>query len=260
MGKSLIIALSGKKRSGKNTAANFIAASFLKRSRDIVDFKINKLGLIEARKNNHYFTVEENEFNKIFEDTDIKLYSFADYLKQFCMNIFSLTNNQVYGEEKEKNSLTNIKLYDLIDMSLSLLYKFTNDEKFIKCNILDNNEYLTSRQILQIFGTEICRKIDPNCWVNGTISIIKKDNKKIAIIMDCRFPNEIEAINTIGGKTIRLLRSVAGKDEHVSETVLDNYPRDKFNLIIDNRNMSVDEQCAFLEPHIEKWLNEFHGK
>jgi len=247
MSNKLIIALSGKKRSGKNTAANFIAASFLKRNGNIKDFKINKLGLLEARKNDHYFTVEEGEFNKIFNNSEIKIYSFADELKNFCINVFGLSHGQCYGTEEEKNSLTNLFW---IDMPI-----FPKDRTEIPAN-----EKMKARSVLQYFGTDIVRKMCDNAWVNATINKIKNDNVKLALITDGRFPNEINAINEIGGITVRLLRNVAGKDEHSSETVLDSYDKNKFSLVVDNRNMSVNEQCDFLEPYIEKWLNELYGK
>lgn len=230
-----MIGISGKKRSGKNTCANHIAASFLKRNGNIKDFKINELGLIEARKNDHYFTIDEGEFNKYFNNVGVKIYSFADPLKQFCIETFLITHNQAYGTEKEKNTITQIK---------SII----------------NGQYLTSRQLMQEFGTNICRKMCENCWVNATINKIKKESPKLGIVSDIRFPNEVEAINQVGGKTIRLLRNMAGKDEHSSETVLDDFPKDKFSLVIDNRNMNVDEQCEFTKPYIDQWLDQLAGK
>lgn len=246
MNKQLIICLSGKKRSGKNTAGNYLAGYFLKRNGGIKDFNINKLGLLNARKNDHYFTVEEGEFNQVFNNSEIKLYSFADELKRFCINVFGLSHEQCYGTEEKKNSLTNLKWLDIPNKDVITIY--------------NRHNLMTAREVLQCFGTDIIRKMCDNAWINATINKIKEDNVKLALICDGRFPNEIYAINGIGGKTIRLLRNVAGKDVHSSETVLDDFPKDKFSLIIDNRNMSVDEQCSFLEPHISGWLDQLYGK
>jgi hypothetical protein len=249
--KLLIVCASGKKRSGKNTLVNFIAASFLKRNGNIKDFKINKLGLIEARKNDHWFTVEEGEFNTVFGNGEIRLYSFADCLKEFCIDVLGLTHEQCYGTEEQKNSLTQLKFEDM-------------PSKLYNMDSVAQRGFMTARQVLQYFGTDIIRNMCDNAWVNATINKIRRDaatyHIKLALITDARFPNEINTINEIGGKTIRLLRDVAGKDVHVSETVLDDYPRDKFSLVIDNRNMSVDEQCDFIKPHIEQWLDGLAGK
>lgn len=249
MGSPLIICVSGKKRSGKNACSNHIAASFLKRNGSIKDFKINKLGLLEARKNDHWFTVEEGEFNKTFNGTEVRLYSFADCLKEFCINVLGLTYEQCYGTEDEKNSRTNLhwsKMPTYKDDGGSCVTEF--------------DPMMTGREVLQYFGTDIVRKMCDNAWVNATINKIKKDNVKLALITDGRFVNEVETVNGIGGKTIRLLRNVAGKDEHSSETVLDDYPRDRYSLVVDNRNMSVDEQCNFLAPYVNGWLDSLYGK
>jgi hypothetical protein len=248
MSNQLIVCVSGKKRSGKNTCVNHIAASFLKRNASIKDFKINKLGLLEARKNDHWFTVEEGEFNKIFNGAEVRLYSFADCLKEFCINVLGLTYEQCYGTEDEKNSRTNLHW--------SKMPTYKDDGTCVA----DFDPIMTGREVLQYFGTDIVRKMCDNAWVNATINKIKNDNVKLALITDGRFPNEINAINEIGGITVRLLRNVAGNDEHSSETVLDNYDKNKFSLVVDNTNMSVDEQCEFLKPHATLWLNKLYNK
>lgn len=242
----LIICLSGKKRSGKNTATNFIAGTYLLRIKKITDFRIDKFGLLHCNKNSHEFIVKENEFNKIFNGTEVKLYSFADCLKEFCINVFGLTYEQCYGTEEQKNSLTD------------LVWKNMPNEK----GITIENRYLQmkAREVLQYFGTDIIRKICDNAWVNATINLIKKDNIKLALITDARFVNEIVSINEIGGKTVRLLRNIAGTDLHSSELALDDFPKEQFSLVVNNKEMSVDEQCAFLEPHINKWLDSLYGK
>jgi len=245
----LILCFSGKKRSGKNTATNFVAGTYLLRTKQITSFRLDKFGLLHCSKNSHEFTVEEGKFNKIFNNSEIKIYSFADELKHFCINVFGLDYEQCYGTEEQKNSLTNLKWED------TPTFKFV-ENKHPKYP----NDYMKSREILQYFGTDIIRCMCDNAWVNATINLIKKDNVKLALICDGRFPNEIEGINGIGGKTIRLLRNVAGKDAHSSETVLDSYDKNKFSLVIDNRYMSVDEQCAFLEPHISGWMDQLYGK
>lgn len=248
MSNQLIICLSGKKRSGKNTAVNFIAGMYLLRTKQITDFRLDNFGLLHCNKNSHEFTVEEGEFNKVFTGAEIKLYSFADCLKEFCINVLGLTYEQCYGTEEQKNSRTNLR------WSKMPTYKDDGGT----C-VTDFDPLITGREVLQYFGTDIIRKMCDNAWVNATINKIKNDNVKLALITDGRFPNEINAINNIGGKTIRLLRDI-GKDNHISETILDNYDKNKFSLVIDNRNMGVEDQCNYLEPYIKKWLDEFAGK
>ena len=94
------------------------------------------------------------------------------------------------------------------------------------------NKNSTLREVLQIVGTELLREgFNKNVHVASTMANIKdKDN---VIITDVRFPNELEAVKSRGGITIRVNRpQLISKDfEHESETSLDNA---KFDYIIEN--------------------------
>jgi hypothetical protein len=66
----------------------------------------------------------------------------------------------------------------------------------------------------------------PDIWVTTLLGTIAEDAPDIAIISDCRFPNELDAITAEGGMTLRIERPdrpASGRDDaHVSETALDN--------------------------------------
>jgi len=242
----LIICISAKKRGGKNTAANFIAGTYLLKTRRITNFRLDQFGLLYCSTNSHEFMLKEGEFNEVFDDSGVKIYSFANCLKDFCIDVFGLTYEQCYGNEEQKQSLTN------------LIWRNVPNERCI--TIENRRRAMSARELLQCFGTEICRKMDNDCWVNATINKINKEKPKLAIISDARFKNEIEGINTIGGKTIRLLRDVCEKDSHESEKALDDFPLDKYTLVINNQKMSIDEQSQALSPHIEKWFREIYNQ
>ena len=65
----------------------------------------------------------------------------------------------------------------------------------------------------------------------------------MAIIADCRFPNEVTAIKNVAGIVIRLSRNPHNSD-HTSEIALDpdRYDQSLFDLVIDNDNMTITEQ------------------
>lgn len=76
----------------------------------------------------------------------------------------------------------------------------------------------------------------------------KKDNKrkpKLAIITDCRFPNEVEAIKSAGGIVARLTRNVHNS-EHISESILDkdNYDWGNFDYVLDNKSIDLLDQLV----------------
>jgi hypothetical protein len=118
----------------------------------------------------------------------------------------------------------------------------------------------TYRTILQQLGTEVCRNIHPNFWINALFADYKpqfvKYNNPIPveslqnptwIISDVRFKNEADEIKKRGGIVIRLNRTrvldmVNDKQTvrdslHISETDLDDY---QFDHVIDNNGTLED--------------------
>ena len=157
------------------------------------------------------------------EDTAV-IYNFADPLKNLCMDILGLSFEQCHGTDDQKNELVNC-------------YK-------------DGNQ-MTARQVLQTVGTEFFRSIQHNVWADATIRRIQQDNPLVALIGDCRFPNEVEAVKKAGGTVIKLTRNLYNSD-HESETALDpkNYDPSNFDLVVDNQNMTIEEQWRIVISYI----------
>jgi len=68
----------------------------------------------------------------------------------------------------------------------------------VSVNEIDNNKDFW-RPILQVWGTEFRRKYqsNDNYWVEKMIQklyMFFDDSRKVAVITDCRFPNEVEAL------------------------------------------------------------------
>jgi len=148
-----------------------------------------------------------------------KIYNFADPLKQdICINILGLTYEQCYGSDEHKNTLTDLEW---------------------------NEKKLSAREAMEIIGTEIFRKLKNNVWVDATINKIRRENIDVAIITDCRFPNEVEAIKNSGGYVIRLDLDPFHSDA-TAEKALDkhNYDWSNFNTVIENSGMTPQEKNA----------------
>jgi hypothetical protein len=81
----------------------------------------------------------------------------------------------------------------------------------------------TPRHAMQSLGTEWGRDlIGENLWVDATIA--KLSTLPNAVVTDCRFQNELEAIQAIGGTTIRINSvgdNINENDVHESETNVD---------------------------------------
>ncbi len=142
-----------------------------------------------------------------------KIYNFADPLKQMCIDIFGFKHSQCYGSDEDKNEL-------------------------IDCYWPQSGKQMTSREVMQYVGTDVFRKIQTNVWSDATMRLIKSENSDLALIADCRFPNEVDVVKKAGGVVIKLNRSPY-TSTHASETALDEsvYDSSNFDLIIDNSEM-----------------------
>jgi hypothetical protein len=117
-----------------------------------------------------------------------------------------------------------------------------------------NMPNLTPRLMLQLWGTEVCRKaFHDDIWIASLENKLRtaKDN---IVISDCRFPNEIESIRRAGGRVIRIVRgpdpewfAIAKIDISTMATLYPNvhaseysWANTDFDFIIDN-NGSIED-------------------
>jgi hypothetical protein len=246
----VIIGISGRKQSGKTTTGNFI-----------VSLKLAELGICEKIDIDHCgrivvsdlfgdknysgildISVRNNDFmlNKLYNllDPYIKVYSFADPLKQdICMNMLGLSYDQCYGSDDDKNSITDI-FWENIPGNIS------------------KQGPMTAREVMEVVGTDLFRKIKGDVWVSTTLRKIQQDKAEIAVIVDCRFPNEVDSIKTHGGKIIRLTRNPFNSSA-TAEAALDSYNYDwtNFDYIINNENMTIYDQCMDIQKFLQETLS-----
>lgn len=232
----MIIGISGKKQSGKSTSGNFLYSLIMVESGVCSRTWINNEGKIEISDlmgdTNYQRTIfdpclsrQSSDWNikKALDILDpiIKIYNFADTLKQnICIDILGMTYDQCYGSDEDKNTLTDL---------------YWDDSR------------LSARDAMQLIGTDLFRKLKRNVWAEATLNKILKEQPRIAIITDCRFPNEVQEIKNNGGKVVRLTKQISDA-EHDSETILDKHRYDwsNFDYIIENQSMSIFDQCIKL--------------
>ena len=249
-----ILGISGRKQSGKNTSFNLMLTLWLCQSHvvrgnaaitDQGKVWVEDLwgdkemgGILDIDRDNHHMEAFRNEFVHPY----IKDYSFADLLKRdVCIRLLGLSHEQCFGTDEQKNSLTHLLWEDMPCKQGETLYK---------------TGLMTGREVMQYVGTEIFRKMYNDVWAGGTIKKIQAENPMFfAVITDCRFPNEVEAIQKAGGRVIRLTRNQNDKDVHESETVLDreNYEWSNFDKVIDNDDMTISECNGVLRQTLEDW-------
>lgn len=245
-----IIAFSGRKESGKNTAVNFVhslALTFHKVTPQamvdpdtgqlVVAISDDQLGVYDLNNRDKEYL----EFANTHVFPFIRKFSFAGKLKEFCVDVLGLTPEQVYGTNEQKNSLTRYKWEDMPIPPSNL--KKTKDGKYIKT--VDKTGFMTAREVQQYFGTEIGRAMYSDVWVEAGVRQAVQSETGLALFDDVRFPNEVEGVQKAGGKVIRLTRTIHPNDTHPSETALDreNYDWSKFDYVIDNQNLTIYQTC-----------------
>jgi hypothetical protein len=268
---TVIIGVSGKKQSGKSSLCKYLQAwYFCNFEKKDVEFEQLKNGEI----------VFKNTDVNCVQNSDCKIYSFADPLKKFCIDVMGLSYEWCYGTELDKNSLTKYK-WDNLPIDIRIKYSICiepvhdivittekEDSEGFACisNIsckggeaLPRIGPMTAREILQVFGTNVMRNMfSSTIWVDGTINTIKNYKAKIAFVADTRFVSEVNAImDEKNGYLIRLQRKISD-DIHPSEVELDNFDFNKFGdrvLVIDNNNMTLENQCQIALEFFKKILN-----
>ncbi len=169
--------------------------------------------------------------------------SFADPMKRFCKEVFDFTDEQLWGPSASRNA---------------------PDERYPRerTGLSGSPAFLTPRYALQQLGTEWGRDCYAPIWcelalrhskrlmeyvhyrytakrglyeeVDGTEATAPKG----VAISDCRFANEIQAVQKAGGKVIRVVRPGSGLGGtaglHQSEVEQASIPDSSFDAILVN--------------------------
>lgn len=172
------------------------------------------------------------------------------------MRIIGIAGNAQSGKDTIGNLLKNMLNIDLISSALRedslLINKIVgiNPTDFIKWETVQyatalkrsvhelfnlppdiNKDYpysdeYTVRNLYQIIGTDVARKINPDIFIDILFRKIHSNKDKNFIITDVRFPNEAKAIKEYGGIIIKKEASKPSEDIHESESYIDNIEAD----------------------------------
>lgn len=245
-----IIAMSGRKGSGKSTIAKFLVANGSRFFGDGSEaYAVDR----DADGRGATFRLQSDRTVRV------RTYSMADPLKRFCVDVLGLEERQVYGSEADKQTLTRFT-YDrlphwprLVEEERQKARREVAAERhgrwwpkrlFLKLTRADEIEAenrawlriptgpMTARAVLQHVGTDIFRRMWADVWNEACLRQIRKDAPDVALVDDCRFPDEVEAVQRAGGKVIRLNRAPHAADQHPSERALDDYPQEKFDVVL----------------------------
>ena len=242
-----IVGIAGKKQSGKNTTANILHGIVLKDQGLVRDCNIDGDGKLVILTSNSQGEEDWGEFDVTRKDAafveyaehnmwpHVKLYSFADNLKQICVDLFSIPPECSWGTDEQKNQPQEHLLWENMPKAInsSMMKKLLPPDARTSHGWKEGP--MTAREFMQFLGTDVMRKMYEPVWVQSCVNKIKHEQSSLAIVADVRFPNEVDAIKNAGGSVVRLNRANRA-DNHPSETALDDYDFDHY---IDNTG-SVD--------------------
>lgn len=229
----MIIGISGKKQSGKDTCAK------------IIQYLTSKFDTV--------MTFEEFRRAQFAGDTTTwEIKRFAGKLKQIVSLLTGCTLEDLENEEFKNKELGEEWYYNKVIPNYGFGSKLINWNK----NLIPQKH--TYRSLLQVIGTEGLRDtLHPNVHINalfadykgiqytsidncprqGIYDVTENDEVEYGeiktkypawIITDCRFVNECQAIKERDGLLIRIENPrVISNDTHASETSLDNYQFDE---------------------------------
>jgi hypothetical protein len=252
-----IVVFAGTKQCGKSTAGKFLSGFALTQMgrrnpgmgfptkfdiTDTGDLVVNASFLDEAGNeviNDAVLDLERRdyEFVKWAEKMVwpyVRIYNYADLLKDIMATVFGVEWKQLYGTNEEKDTPTKVKWMDAVGF-------LERKEKKVLAGEGKLKEYMTSRELMQFFGTDVCRILLDDCWVESCFRRIEAESPAIAIICDCRFKNEVQFAKDKGAHVIRLLRKPF-EGTHRSEKEIEWIKPEEFTAVIDNSNMTMREK------------------
>ena len=221
-----IIVISGLKNSGKDTVADMLQYC---------------LSVPEPFRKYWMYRHYRYAFNSTYEKV-----AFADSLKDTLSVLFGIPVEKFYERDfKEHFYIKGLEITDTPDNIL-------DEDSFIKMlNKKDfsflKTHFITIRQLLQCFGTEIVRGLFGNAfWAERAM----KHTFDKMIITDLRFKVELEAVRKRNGLVLYIDNPNCIPEQHASESeVLEMKDNHDFDFIIENNGTLED-----LFNKIVKWM------
>jgi hypothetical protein len=167
--------------------------------------------------------------NILRDQYGFKILSFADPIKNVASSIFNISKNQL---EKQKDQMFR-KPVILTPGNLSKIHESTSID-FNLVNEKFKQPVSSIRQFLQILGTDLIRKHNPDWHISQTKLEVDKNRHSNICFADTRFSNELEFVKSLHGETWFIIRTRGYSElsHHISERSLSFQNFD--NVIVNN--------------------------
>lgn len=145
--------------------------------------------------------------------------SFASTMKQMLAILLKVPVEKFEDRDFKENTYVDFNTLNLHHKKDLKKTQILSDSKFnrqVKEMTVDTHTYMLSvRQLLQYFGTNICRYyFGDELWC---LSTLKFSNTHDLILSDLRFKTEAELVQKLGGKIIYIDRPGCEIGQHQSE-------------------------------------------
>lgn len=216
-----IIGLTGNKRCGKDTAGEYLASKH-------GYIKLSFAALLKEVTQKYLGAKSVTEDDR----ENIQEFNMRDSSLRECANVLGLNPQELVVKTKEA---------------------------FNRFAIAYNDDYttyrMTYRQVLQIFGTEACRALYDDIWINSVIDVIRNNPNGDYVITDVRFDNEAAILEHIGSTIVRINRVGAEGDGHASEVGVSSA-----YIHYDVENTTLESLYSQLEDiHVENYSEPVCG-
>lgn len=209
----MIMALAGRKQSGKGTIFSFVEALNGRAARATKEF------------------------------------SFAYLLKRLAVDVLGLEERQVFGTDQDKNTPVDHIRWEnfprqecrLIKNKHGLVVRTRRGPMTGREVLQFYGSEIFRHQYGDVWADATIRMV--NAW-------LVDHPGGVAVITDCRFENEVDATLGAGGAVGRLTRIAFPEDNHMSETALDRDVFDwgRFSFVLDNADLDVYQTCLRAYP------------
>ena len=244
----MIIGITGRKRSGKNTVADMLEYIILARDLKVKPTYDGYIGY--CTPDEKFRSLNRSSYTGFAMARGLKSaweqVAFADSVRAVTATIADIWSS------------------DLVDEST----KTTQIPDYLNNLFKDGRKDHTYRELLQYIGTDVFRKLDGDIWVNILFNRLNPDNNYI--ITDVRFYNEAKAITDRSSDNviIKVVRPGSPMDNHTSELgvnfvnahyviVNDGSLEDLFESVksVVEKMRSVDEDYEHISRPIEHGVN-----
>ena len=221
-----IISVQGNKWSGKDTVAKML--QYLLSTPKILH-KYDLYCRLKCFKKDYKivrYADKMTEILAILLNTNVQNFEDREFKEQYYVDFNTL--QLIHVDESNINAFKDKILSDT---------RFTKEIKRVNPN-LTKNYFLSIRQILQYFGTEIMRFFfGDRLWILSTLN----NRGSNIIISDQRFIIENITTYNLGAVIIHITRPGCEKSSHSSETELDKLYQDKaYSYLIENNGTLRD--------------------